>query len=131
MQNILKKTLKYVIWLLVNISVIVSCILLVATINYVNKLPPINELLDNRKRGSVTLTDRNNEVFAWRGNQFGGILRSKDLNRILHDAILSVEDRTYYNHFGISLRGICSTANILFLRFFNQLVFDSCHKPIN
>ena len=112
MQNILKKTLKYVIWLLVNISVIVSCILLVATINYVNKLPPINELLDNRKRGSVTLTDRNNEVFAWRGNQFGGILRSKDLNRILHDAILSVEDRTYYNHFGISLRGILGAIRI-------------------
>ena len=58
-------------------AVIVSVILLVAVVNYVNKLPPISELLDDRKRGSVTLLDRNNEVFAWRGNQFGGILKSK------------------------------------------------------
>ncbi len=95
-----------------NITVILSIILLVAVVNYVNKLPPITELLDDRKRGSVTLLDRNNEVFAWRGNQFGGILRSKDLNRVLHDAIVTVEDRTFYSHFGISIRGILGAIRI-------------------
>ena len=84
-------------------AVIVSVILLIAVVNYVNKLPPIEELLDDRKRGSVTLLDRNNEVFAWRGNQFGGILKSNVLNPVLHDAIISVEDRTFYSHYGVSL----------------------------
>ena len=70
-------------------------------VNYVNKLPPIEELLDDRKRGSATLLDKNNEVFAWRGNQFGGILKSHVLNRALHDAIISVEDRTFYSHYGV------------------------------
>jgi penicillin-binding protein 1A len=112
MQNILRRIYRYILWLLLNITVILSIILLVAVVNYVNKLPPITELLDDRKRGSVTLLDRNNEVFAWRGNQFGGILRSKDLNRVLHDAIVTVEDRTFYSHFGISIRGILGAIRI-------------------
>ena len=112
MHKILRKTLKYLLWLSVNVSVIVSMILFIAVVNYVNKLPPIEELLDDRKRGSVTLLDRNNEVFAWRGNQFGGILKSNVLNPILHDAIISVEDRTFYSHYGVSLRGILGAIRI-------------------
>ena len=112
MHKILRKTLKYLLWLSVNVSVIVSVILFIAVVNYVNKLPPIEELLDDRKRGSVTLLDRNNEVFAWRGNQFGGILKSNVLNPILHDAIISVEDRTFYSHYGVSLRGILGAIRI-------------------
>ena len=112
MHKILRKTLKYLLWLSVNVSVIVSVILFIAVINYVNKLPPIEELLDDRKRGSVTLLDRNNGVFAWRGNQFGGILKSNVLNPILHDAIISVEDRTFYSHYGVSLRGILGAIRI-------------------
>ena len=112
MHKILRKTLKYLLWLSVNVSVIVSVILFIAVLNYVNKLPPIEELLDDRKRGSVTLLDRNNEVFAWRGNQFGGILKSNVLNPVLHDAIISVEDRTFYSHYGVSLRGILGAIRI-------------------
>ncbi len=112
MHSILRKTLKYLLWLSVNVAVIVSVILLIAVVNYVNKLPPIEELLDDRKRGSVTLLDRNNEVFAWRGNQFGGILKSNVLNRVLHDAIISVEDRTFYSHYGVSVRGILGAIRI-------------------
>ena len=112
MHKILRKTLKYLLWLSVNVSVIVSVILFMAVVNYVNKLPAIEELLDDRKRGSVTLLDRNNEVFAWRGNQFGGILKSNVLNPVLHDAIISVEDRTFYSHYGVSLRGILGAIRI-------------------
>ena len=79
MHTILRKTLGYLLWLSLNVAVIVFLILFIAVVNYVNKLPPIAELLDDRKRGSVTLLDRKNDVFAWRGNQFGGILKSKSL----------------------------------------------------
>ncbi len=112
MHIILRKTLKYLLWLSVNVAVIVSVIILIAVVNYTNKLPPIEELLDDRKRGSVTLLDKNNEVFAWRGNQFGGILKSNVLNRVLHDAIISVEDRTFYSHYGVSVRGILGAIRI-------------------
>ena len=36
------------------------------------KLPEVTQLLDGRARGSVTLLDAKGEVFAWRGDQFGG-----------------------------------------------------------
>ena len=112
MHTMLRKTLKYFLWLSLNLAVIVSLILFIAVVNYVNKLPPIAELLDDRKRGSVTLLDRKDNVFAWRGNQFGGILKSKGLNRVLHDAIISVEDRTFYSHYGVSIRGIVGAIRI-------------------
>ncbi len=112
MHTILRKTLKYFIWLALNVTTIGAIILLIAVANFVNKLPPIAELLDDRKRGSVTLLDRKDDVFAWRGNQFGGILKSKDLNRFLHDAIISVEDRTFYSHYGVSIRGILGAIRI-------------------
>ena len=115
MLTILRKTLKYLLWLSLNVALIVFVILFLAVVNYVNKLPPIAELLDDRKRGSATLLDRNNNVFAWRGNQFGGILKSRSLNRALHDAIISVEDQTFYSHFGVSIRGIAG-AMIINLR---------------
>ena len=112
MGTILRKTLKYLLWVSLNVAMIVFLMLFIAVVNYVNKLPPIATLLDDRKRGSVTLLDRNNDVFAWRGNQFGGILKSKGLNRVLHDAIISVEDRSFYSHYGISIRGILGAIRI-------------------
>ena len=112
MNAILRKTLKYLLWLSLNVAVIVFVILFLAVVNYVNKLPPITELLDDRKRGSVTLLDINENVFAWRGNQFGGVLKAKSLNRVLHDAIISVEDRTFYSHYGVSIRGILGAIRI-------------------
>ncbi|MDC3107987.1 PBP1A family penicillin-binding protein [Paracoccaceae bacterium] len=108
----LRKIFKYLFWLSLNVALIVSVILIIAVVNYVNKLPPIAELLDDRKRGSVTLLDQDNTVFAWRGNQFGGVLKSNNLNRVLHDAIISVEDRTFYSHFGVSIRGILGAIKI-------------------
>ncbi len=108
----LRKIFKFLFWLSLNVALIVSIILIIAVVNYVNKLPPIAELLDDRKRGSVTLLDQHNTVFAWRGNQFGGILKSNSLNRALHDAIISVEDRTFYSHFGVSIRGILGAIRI-------------------
>ena len=91
MNAIIRKILKYLFWVSFNVALIVSVILIFSVVNYVNKLPPIAELLDDRKRGSVTLLDQHNTVFAWRGNQFGGILRSSSMNRALHKAIISVE----------------------------------------
>ncbi|MDC3080786.1 PBP1A family penicillin-binding protein [Paracoccaceae bacterium] len=108
----LRKIFKYLFWLSLNVALIVSVILIIAVVNYVNRLPPIAELLDDRKRGSVTLLDQHNNVFAWRGNQFGGILKSNSLNRVLHDAIISVEDRTFYSHYGVSIRGILGAIRI-------------------
>jgi 1A family penicillin-binding protein len=78
---------------------------------YVN-LPEVSALLDGRARGSVTLLDEKGEVFAWRGDQFGGVVTTETVSRHLKNAIVATEDKRFYRHFGISPRGIASAVRI-------------------
>ncbi|MFN3614726.1 MAG: transglycosylase domain-containing protein [Rubrimonas sp.] len=73
-------------------------------------LPEPERLLDGRDRGSVTMFDRNGEVFAWRGDQFGGEVRVADVSPHLVHAILAVEDRRFFSHPGVDARGLLRAA---------------------
>jgi len=75
-------------------------------------LPEATTLLDGRARGSVTLMDRNGEVFAWRGEQFGGAADANSVSQTLKNAIIATEDKRFYRHFGVSPRGIASAIRI-------------------
>ena len=75
-------------------------------------LPPLEALLDGRAKGSVTLLDRNGEVFAWRGDQFGGVVTATSVSPHLKNAVIATEDKRFYRHFGISPRGIASAVRI-------------------
>ena len=75
-------------------------------------LPDAKSLLDGRARGSVTMLDRNGEVFAWRGEQFGGAADAESVSQILKDAIIATEDKRFFRHIGISPRGIASAIRI-------------------
>jgi 1A family penicillin-binding protein len=75
-------------------------------------LPPLTDLLDGRARGSVTLLDREGEVFAWRGDQFGGAVSADSVSKHLRNAVIATEDKRFYNHFGVSPRGIASAIRI-------------------
>ncbi len=75
-------------------------------------LPPAAELLDARTRGSVTLLDRNGEVFAWRGDQFGGQITADTVAPVLKDAIIATEDRRFPYHFGVDPIGIAGAIRI-------------------
>ena len=76
------------------------------------QIPSMEDLLDARDRGSVTLVDKNEDVFAWRGKQFEGSLRSETVSPLLKKAIIAVEDRGFLRHFGISPRGILGAIRI-------------------
>lgn len=79
---------------------------------YAVTLPPASQLVDGRARGSVTLLDRHGQVFAWRGDQFGGVITADQVSPYLHDAIIATEDRRFYRHLGIDPRGIASAVRI-------------------
>ncbi|MFK7762310.1 MAG: transglycosylase domain-containing protein [Roseobacter sp.] len=79
---------------------------------YYTTLPPVEDLLDGRARGSVTLLDREGRVFAWRGDQFGGVVTAQTVSPNLKNAIVATEDRRFYRHFGLSPRGIASAVRI-------------------
>ncbi len=76
------------------------------------QLPPVSELTDGRSRGSVTMLDREGEVYAWRGEQFGGQITPDTASPHLVNAVLATEDKRFYRHLGISPRGIASAIRI-------------------
>jgi penicillin-binding protein 1A len=79
---------------------------------YFAQLPELEALVDGRARGSVTMLDREGEVFAWRGETFGGMITADSVSPYLHDAVVATEDKRFYWHLGISPRGIASAIRI-------------------
>lgn len=91
----------------------VAAIVLALAVGYVYlTLPSLDQLLDGRARGSVTLLDSNGDVFAWRGDQFGGVVTAKTVSEDMHNAVIATEDKRFYRHFGISPRGVASAIRI-------------------
>ena len=82
------------------------------SIYFASQMQPIDQIVDQRARGSVTMTDLTGEVFAWRGDQFGGVVTARTVSPHLHNAVVATEDRRFYSHFGISPRGIASAIRI-------------------
>lgn len=75
-------------------------------------IPPMSQLVDGRAEGSVTMLDRNGQSFAWRGDQYGGLVTSEMISPHLKNAFIATEDKRFYKHFGISPRGIASAIRI-------------------
>jgi len=94
------------------VTAVIALIVLGFTGYHYAQLPPALELADGRVRGSVTMMDRNGEVFAWRGDQFGGLVTADSVSSHLKNAVVATEDKRFYSHFGISPRGVASAIRI-------------------
>ena len=91
---------------------IAALLLALAVGYYYTTLPGLDEQLDGRARGSVTMLDYEERVFAWRGDQFGGVVTAQSVSPHLKNAIIATEDKRFYGHFGVSPRGIASAIRI-------------------
>jgi len=89
------------------VTAVVTLVMAAATFYFYTTLPQdVTDLLDGRARGSVTMLDADGEVFAWRGESFGGFTTADQVSPFLRNAIVATEDRRFYWHMGISPRGI-------------------------
>ena len=79
---------------------------------FASQMPEMTDRIDDRARGSVTITDRQGEIFAWRGDQFGGMVTTETISPHLRNAVVATEDKRFYQHLGISPRGIASAVRI-------------------
>lgn len=94
------------------IGMIVMLLIGLAVALVYSTLPDVTALLDGRARGSVTLLDREGDVFAWRGDQFGGVITTDTVSPHLKNAVVATEDKRFYYHVGISPRGVASAVRI-------------------
>jgi len=75
-------------------------------------LPPAADQVDGRARGSVTMLDRYGDVYAWRGDQFGGMITTDTVSPHIVNAVVATEDKRFWSHIGISPRGVASAVRI-------------------
>ncbi|MEM7642479.1 MAG: transglycosylase domain-containing protein [Pseudomonadota bacterium] len=87
-------------------AVVVALILAAATAYNYTRIPDMATLADGRARGSVTLADREGAIFAWRGDNFGGLVTTENVSPHLVQAVVASEDKRFYRHLGVSPRGI-------------------------
>ncbi len=105
------------IWRLVwgvtwRVGAVVAMLIALAVGVVYTSLPDVDALLDGRARGSVTMLDRDGKVFAWRGDQFGGVITADTVSPHLKNAVIATEDKRFYRHFGVSPRGVASAVRI-------------------
>jgi len=93
-------------------AVIVAVMIALGVFYFASTMPPADQVTDGRAKGSVTLADRNGEVFAWRGDQFGGPVTVASVSPHLVNAVVAQEDKRFYGHLGVSPRGIASAVRI-------------------
>jgi len=93
-------------------ALVMSIIVGLGVYYFASQLPPMESLIDGRARGSVTMTDATGAVFAWRGDQFGGVMTTDTVSVHLKNAVVASEDKRFYSHFGVSPRGIASAVRI-------------------
>lgn len=92
---------------------LIVCLLIAMAVGYFyTTLPPADDLLDGRAKGSVTMMDRDEKIFAWRGDTFGGAVTAGSVSPHLKNAVIATEDKRFYLHFGLSPRGIASAIRI-------------------
>lgn len=94
------------------VAVVIALLIGAGVAYYHSTLPEVQDLLDGRARGSVTMLDAGGDVFAWRGQQFGGAIDAATVSPHLRNAVVATEDRRFYQHFGISPRGVASAIKI-------------------
>ncbi|MEM7470299.1 MAG: PBP1A family penicillin-binding protein [Pseudomonadota bacterium] len=102
-----------IIWVVTSRTAAVAALVLLAAVGYTyTTLPAFEDQLDGRTRGSVTLLDQEDVVFAWRGDQFGGAISATSVAPSLKNAVVATEDKRFYRHLGVSPRGVASAMRI-------------------
>ncbi|MER2519895.1 MAG: PBP1A family penicillin-binding protein [Bdellovibrionales bacterium] len=73
-------------------------------------LPDIQQIAHAPRRPSITLEADDGSVFARYGDLYGEHMALEDLPPHVPEAVIAIEDRRFYNHFGVDLWGILRAA---------------------
>jgi len=86
-------------------ALIVSVALGIWLISIARDLPDTSGLTEVERSASIAFYDQNGRLIARRGSAHGRVAERDDLPPYLVDAVLAVEDRRFYDHFGVDVRG--------------------------
>ena len=73
---------------------------------YARDLPDIDRLAKATRNASVTLAASDGSTLAHYGDLYGKSLTVKEMSPWLPQAVLAIEDRRFYDHFGVDVWGV-------------------------
>ena len=78
-------------------------------------LPDIHQITQPQRRPSIALETESGDVFARYGDLYGDHMALADVPKYLPEAIIAIEDRRFYSHFGVDVIGIlrAMTRNVM------------------
>ncbi|MCP2671812.1 PBP1A family penicillin-binding protein [Maricaulaceae bacterium EIL42A08] len=91
--------------MVVSVCIVVSLAVGAWVIHLARTLPDLDGLEAAPRSGEVVLVDRNGRTIARRGTVSEDAIQADDLPEALVDAVLAVEDRRFYGHFGVDIIG--------------------------
>jgi len=77
-----------------------------AVVYYAHDLPDIDEVTAETRKPSVTLLAADGSVLASYGDLYGESVTLSDVPPVLPKAVMAVEDRRFYSHFGVDPFGL-------------------------
>ena len=69
-------------------------------------LPDVSKLNEIKRRASVSLVAADGSLIASYGDLYGSTVALRDLPSYLPQAVIAIEDRRFYRHFGLDFRGL-------------------------
>lgn len=90
------------------VSIVVGLVVGAGVLYYASSMPAVEDLVDGRAGGSVTMLDREGTPFSISGQEFGGMIDAATVSPHLINAIVATEDRRFYWHPGVDPIGIAS-----------------------
>lgn len=73
---------------------------------YALQLPPIGALMDETRRPAITLLAKDGSLLATGGEFYGTPRAVRDLPPPVWQAMVAIEDRRFFDHFGIDIFGL-------------------------
>ncbi|MGB0935415.1 MAG: transglycosylase domain-containing protein, partial [Alphaproteobacteria bacterium] len=83
-----------------------SAFMAVAIFFFAYDLPDARKLLETTRRPGISIVARDGSMIATHGEVYGATTKVEDLPPHVSEAILAIEDRRFYHHFGIDVIGI-------------------------
>jgi penicillin-binding protein 1A len=96
--------------LAISVCLVVGLVIGAWLVYLARTLPDLSGLETAPRAGEVVLLDRNGRTIARRGEVSQDSIKADQLPQNLVDAVLAVEDRRFYGHFGIDLIGTSRAA---------------------
>ena len=69
-------------------------------------LPDLDGLGNKTRKPSISVIDKDNILVGSLGDVYGGLINSENISKNLINAVVVLEDKRFFNHFGVDMKGL-------------------------